>query len=376
MPWFREHNPSIDYKTHRVCINGSAFIARASTSSVQSAALHFISGKQATKELRRGSQCYFARVMQVMQDKEPVTSWSHFTKEQQQQMSDTRSQFQDCLPDNMPDGLPPKRDKNHDIDVEPGSTLPSRPPFRLPKPELDELERQLQELLKLGYIQPSKSPFGAPVFFVKKADGSLRLVCDWRQLNRITIKNKACLPNIEDLFDTVQGSKYFSKLDLASGYHQVRVRDCDVRKTAINTPFGNYEYRVMGFGLTNAPATFLSLMNHVLQPFLSKFVVVFLDDILIYNRSWKEHLQHIRAVMTCLRRNQLYCKPKKCEFGEIQVKFLGHLVTGTTLAPDPLSWKLSRFGHHHQACLKFVASLDLQITSGDSLRDIRTSPGL
>ena len=103
-----------------------------------------------------------------MQDKEPVTSWSHFTKEQQQEMSDTLSQFQDCLPDNMPDGLPPKRDINHDIDIEPGSTPPSRPPFRLPKPELDELERQLQELLKLGYIQPSKSPFGAPVFFVKK----------------------------------------------------------------------------------------------------------------------------------------------------------------------------------------------------------------
>ena len=166
-----------------------------------------------------------------MQDKEPVTSWSHFTKEQQQQMSDILNQFQDFLPDNMPDGLPPKRDINHDIDIEPCSTPPSRPPFRLPKPELDELERQLQELLKLGYMQPSKSPFGARVFLVKKADGSLRLVCDWRQLNKITIKNKASLPKIEYLFDTVQGSKYFSKLDLASGYHQVRVRDCDVHKT-------------------------------------------------------------------------------------------------------------------------------------------------
>ena len=112
-------------------------------------------------------------------------------------------------------------------------------------------------------------------FLFKKTDGSLRLVCDWRQLNKITIKNKACLRNIEDLFDTVQGSKYFSKLDLASGYHQVRVTDYDIHKTAINTPFGHYEYRVMGFGLTNAPATFMSLMNHVLQPFLRKCVVVF-----------------------------------------------------------------------------------------------------
>ena len=120
-----------------------------------------------------------------------------------------------------------------------------------------------------GFIEPSSSPYGAPVFFVKKSDGSLRLVCDWRPLNKITTKVQACLPNIDDLFDTVRGAQYFSKLDLMSGYHQVRIKQEDIPKTAINTPFGHYQFRVMGFGLTNAPATFTALMNSVLKTFHS-----------------------------------------------------------------------------------------------------------
>ena len=141
---------------------------------------------------------------------------------------------------------------------------------------MDELQKQITEMLKRGFIEPSKSPYGAPVFFVKISDGSLRMVCDWRQLNRITIKNKACLPNIDDLFDTVHGSCFFTKLDLRSGYNQIRIEEEDVPKTAINTSFGHFQYRVMGFGLTNAPATFQSLMNSILQPYLRRFVVVFL----------------------------------------------------------------------------------------------------
>ena len=140
---------------------------------------------------------------------------------------------------------------------------------------MDELQKQITEMLKRGFIEPSKSPYGAPVFFVKKSDGSLRMVCDWRQLNRITIKNKACLPNIDDLFDTVQGSCFFTKLDLRSGYNRIRIEEEDVPKTAINTPFGHFQFRVMGFGFTNAPATFQSLMNSILQPYLRRFVVVF-----------------------------------------------------------------------------------------------------
>ena len=178
------------------------------------------------------------------------------------------------------------------------------------------------------------SPYNAPVFFIKKKDGGFRLVCDWRQLNKITVKNKACLPNIDDLFDTVLGSKYFTKLDLASGYHQVRIRESDIPKTAINTPIGHFEFKVMGFGLTNAPATFSSMMSRVLQPFLRKSVVVFLDDILIYSRTWNDHLRHISEGLGALRCHELFCKPSKCEFAASSMNFLGHCITGSTLAPD------------------------------------------
>jgi len=243
------------------------------------------------------------------------------------------------LPSALPPELPPKRFVDHEIKVEAGSTPPSRAAYRLPKPEMDELHDQLSALLEKGYIEPSKSPYGAPVFFVKKADGSLRLVCDWRDLNRITVKNKACLPNIDDLFDAVQGSAYFSKLDLHSGYNQIRILPEDAPKTAINTPFGHFQFRVMGFGLTNAPATFQSMMNDVLRPYLRKFVVVFLDDIMIFSKTWDEHLEHLRVVLETLRSNKLYCKPIKCEFGSSNILFLGHELSGTTIAPDTLKLK-------------------------------------
>ena len=154
---------------------------------------------------------------------------------------------------------------DHEIKVEPGRTPPSRPPFGLSQPEMDELKKQLGLLLEAGFIEHSTSPYGAAVFFVKKQDGTLRLVCHWRSLHNITVKVQACLLSIEDLFETAQVAKYFSKLDLMSGYHQVRIKAEDVPKTAINTPFGHFQFRVMGFGLTNAPSTFMSLMNRVMS---------------------------------------------------------------------------------------------------------------
>ena len=151
---------------------------------------------------------------------------------------------------------------------------------------MDELKRQFEQLLVKveGFVVPSKSPFGAPVFFVKQADGSLRMVCDWRDLNKIAIKNKACLPNIDDLFDTMQGSAYFTKLDMRSGYNQIRIRNEDIEKTAINTPYGHYEFRVMGFELTNAPATFQTMMNSILRPYL-RHVTSLLYSLTIYSFS-------------------------------------------------------------------------------------------
>ena len=223
---------------------------------------------------------------------------------------------------------------DHRITIEPGAKPARRPPFRLAQPELDELHKQPTVLLDKGLIVPGTSPYGAPVFFVKKKDGGLRAVCDYRQLNAITVKESAALPLVDDLFDSVRGSKFFSKLDLHSGYHQIRMHEDDVEKTAIVTPFGTFMWRVLPMGLTNAPVTFNRLMQSIMQPFLRKFVAVFLDDVLIYSRTWEEHLSHVSQVLTVLRKHELYCKPSKCVFGTPSVGFLGHRVTGTTLTVD------------------------------------------
>jgi hypothetical protein len=159
--------------------------------------------------------------------------------------------------------------------------------------ELAELKKQLEELQRIGFIRPSSSPWGAPVLFVKKKDGSMRLCVDYRALNEVTIKNKYPLPRIDDLFDQLKGAKYFSKIDLRSGYFQLKIRESDIPKTAFVTRYGLFEFTVMSFGLTNAPAYFMNLINKVFMDELDKFVVVFIDDILIYSKSAQEHEQHL-----------------------------------------------------------------------------------
>ena len=180
--------------------------------------------------------------------------------------------------------------------------------------ELNELKIQLQELLDKEFIHPSFSPWGTPTLFVKKKDGTMRLCIDYRKLNKVTVKNKYPLPRIDDLFDQLQGASMFSKIDLRSGYHQLRIREEDIPKTAFRTRYGHYEFLVMPFGLTNAPAAFMDLMNRVFKEFLDKFVIVFIDDILIYSQSREEHREHLRIVLQMLKEKQLYAKFKKCEF--------------------------------------------------------------
>src|SRR5215467_7729817 len=193
--------------------------------------------------------------------------------------------------------------------------------------ELEELKKQLQDLLEKGFIRPSHSPWGAPVLFVKKKDGSMRLCIDYRELNKMTIKNRYPLPRIDDLFDQLKGASVFSKIDLRSGYHQLRVKETDVAKTAFRTRYGHYEFVVMPFGLTNAPAAFMDLMNRVFSEYLDKFVIVFIDDILIYSKSHEEHREQLRLALQILRREQLYAKFSKCEFWLKQVAFLGHIIS-------------------------------------------------
>ncbi|GJT04064.1 putative reverse transcriptase domain-containing protein [Tanacetum coccineum] len=184
-----------------------------------------------------------------------------------------------------------------------------------------ELSNQLQELADRGFIQPSTSPWGAPVLFVKKKDGSFRMCIDYRELNKLNVKNRYLLPRIDDLLNQLQGSGVYSKIDLRSGYHQLRVRNEDIPKTAFRTRYGHYKFQVMPFGLTNAPAVFMDLMNRVCKPYLDKSVRVFIDDILIYSRNKEEHADHLRIILELLRKEELYAKFSKCDFWISTVQF-------------------------------------------------------
>ncbi|KAL0539655.1 hypothetical protein IC582_023871 [Cucumis melo] len=219
--------------------------------------------------------------------------------------------YPDVFPEELP-GLPPHIEVQFAIELEPGTVPISRAPYRMAPAELKELKVQLQELLDKGFIRPSVSPWGAPVLFVKKKDGSMRLCIDYRELNKVTVKNRYPLPRIDDLFDQLQGATMFSKIDLRSGYHQLRIKDGDVPKTAFRSRYGHYEFIVMSFGLTNAPAVFMDLMNRVFREFLDTFVIVFIDDILIYSKTEAKHEEHLRMV-----------------------SFLGHVVSKAEVSVDP-----------------------------------------
>ncbi|KAJ0495623.1 putative nucleotidyltransferase, Ribonuclease H [Helianthus annuus] len=244
------------------------------------------------------------------------------------------SEYPEVFPEELP-GLPPDRQVEFRIDIIPGAAPIARAPYRLAPTEMKELRTQLDELLAKGFIRPSSSPWGAPVLFVKKKDGSMRLCIDYRELNKVTIKNRYPLPRIDDLFDQLQGASYFSKIDLRSGYHQLKVRDEDVHKTTFRTRYGHYEFLVMPFGLTNAPAAFMDLMNRVCKPYLDKFVIVFIDDILIYSKSQADHEKHLRCILELLQREKLYAKFSKCEFWLREVQFLGHVVSERGIQVDP-----------------------------------------
>jgi hypothetical protein len=235
-------------------------------------------------------------------------------------------EYADVFPDELP-GMPPDRDIEFAIELQPGIAPISKRPYRMPPAELAELKKQLQELLDKGFIRPSTSPWGCPALFVKKKDESLRLCIDYRPLNAVTIKNKYPLPRIDVLFDQLVGAKVFSKIDLRSGYHQIKIRASDIPKTAFSTRYGLYEYLVMSFGLTNAPAYFMYLMNSVFMPELDKFVVVVIDDILVYSKNKEEHAGHLHVVLQRLREHRLYAKLSKCDFWLKEIKFLGHTIS-------------------------------------------------
>jgi hypothetical protein len=231
--------------------------------------------------------------------------------------------------------MPPDCDIEFLIEILPGTPPISKRPYRMPINELVELKKQIAELQAKGFVRPSSSPWGAPVLFVKKKDGTQRMCVDYPSLNEVTIKNKYPLPRIEDLFDQMKGASVFSKIDLRSGYHQLKIQESDIPKTAFRTLYGLYEYTVMSFGVTNAPAYFMCLMNKVFMKYLDKFVIVFIDDILIFSKTMEEHEEHLRLVLEKLRSIQLYAKFSKCEFWLTEVAFLRHVISAGGVSVDP-----------------------------------------
>ncbi len=314
-----------------------------------------ISAKQAVKAIRKGSQTFTVLVQAVSEHTQRQHSGTLMCAPkcvrpagptQQTPMCAAATaghspviaalldEFKDVFQD-LPPGLPPERNVAHTIPLQPGATPPAKRLYRLSPKELEEVKRQIADLLSKGFIEPSTSPFGAPILFVQKKDGSLRMVVDYRQLNKITIRNRYPLPRIEDIFDSLQGSQVYSSCDLASGYHQIRIAQEDIQKTAFTTPVGHFQFKVLCFGLTNSPAVFQKAMHDVFRPYIGKFVAIYLDDILIYSKTQEEHIEHLRKVLTLLREHKLYAKLSKCEFLKPELRFLGHIVSKDGLKVDP-----------------------------------------
>jgi hypothetical protein len=235
--------------------------------------------------------------------------------------------------------MPPDHDIEFIIELLPRTPPVSKRPYRMPVNELVELKKQIAELQAKGFIRPSSSPWRAHVLFMEKKDGTQQMCVDYQSLNEVTTKNKYPLPWIEDLFDQMKGASVFSKIDLRSGYHQLKIQESDIPKTAFRTRYGLYEYTVMSFGPTNVLAYFMYLMNKVFMEYLDKYVVVFIDDVLIFSKTEEEHEKHLRIVLEKLRSNLLYAKFNKCEFWLAEAAFLGHVISIGGVLVDPSTVK-------------------------------------
>ncbi|GJT55436.1 putative reverse transcriptase domain-containing protein [Tanacetum coccineum] len=284
--------------------------------------LKVISCIKACKYIERGCHLFLAHVME------------NKSKEKRKKDMPVIHDFPEVVPEELP-GLPPARQVEFQIDLVLGAAPVAHASYRLAPSEMRELSMQLQELLEKGFICPSSSPWGAPVLFVKKKDGSFRMCIDYCELNKLTVKNRYPLLRIDDLFDQLQGSSVYSKIDQRSRYHQLRIKEEDIPITAFRTRYGNFEFQVMPFGLTNVSAVFMYLMNRVCKPYLDKFVIVFIDDILVYSKDEEEHGMHLKIILALLKKERLYAKFSKCDFCLDSVQFLGHVIDRSGVHVDP-----------------------------------------
>jgi hypothetical protein len=338
-PWLVTHKAELRYATKTAVVRkgNKKITIRASAPDgkpqvpkpVTSRMLSFTQVKRAA---RKGERLFVAFVSKADGDEtninteplDPSSLTKHFL-----------DKYKDVFPAELPRRLPPKRKVAHTIPTQEGAIPPCRAMYRLSPKEREVMEATIRDLLDKGYIEPSSAPYGAPIVFAVKKDQSLRMCCDYRALNKQTIKNKWPMPRADDLFDRLAGATVFSALDLASGYHQIRIAQEDVEKTAFRTPLGSFQWLVLPFGLSNAPATFASVMADVFGPEFNKFVCVYLDDILVFSKDVAEHTMHLQRVLDQLRKHQLYAKLEKCKFFQPEVSFLGHIIRAGEIAPDP-----------------------------------------
>jgi predicted aspartyl protease len=237
------------------------------------------------------------------------------------------AKYKDVFVSELPSGLPPHRDIEFRIETVEGEKPPSIPPYKMSGHELEHLSKLIKELLDKKLIRPSESPYGAPVILIRKKDGSFRLCLDYRKLNDITVKNAYGLPRVDEMFDRLSGAKIFTQLDCQSGYWQIRVKESDISKTAFRSRVGHYEWMVMPQGVTNGPATFSALMQHIFSDIIDKYFICYLDDMLIYSKNESEHYKQCENVFRLLRQHKLYCQLTKCRFFVNQVYFLGHKIS-------------------------------------------------
>ncbi|GKA27828.1 putative reverse transcriptase domain-containing protein [Tanacetum coccineum] len=321
MDWLSRYNAAIlcGEKKVRIPLEGKTLVIEGDRNNSR---LKIVSCIKTRKYIEKGYELLLAQVTEQE------------SKEKRLENIPVIRDFLEVFPEKLPRLLPPRQVEFH-IDLIPGAAPVVRAPYHLAPFEMKDLSKQLQELSEKGFIRPSSSPWGDPVLFIKKKDGSFQMCIDYRELNKLTIKNRYPLPRIDDLFDQLQGSSVYLKIDLRSGYHQIRIREEDIPITEFRTRYGHYEFQVMPFGLTNAPAVFMDLMNRVCKPYLDKFVIVFIDDILIYSKNKEEHGEHLKTILNLLRSEKLYAKFFKCDFWLDSMQFLGHVIDSSGVHVDP-----------------------------------------
>ncbi|CAI5472253.1 unnamed protein product [Closterium sp. Yama58-4] len=332
--WLQRFNPTIDWTTGACVVRGYGGKTTLPKWTEPEPVTTRVNAINMQRAMNSGAQAFMVHLYEVAAS-EKIADIDTLCAAVPEELASIIRKYPEIFADDLPDGLPPQRPEDHRIQLEPGAQPTVRTQWRLSQPELAELRAQLDYLLAKGFIRPSTSPYAAPILFTPKKDGGLRMCIDYRALNRVTIKSRYPIPRTDDLLDQLRGARYFSKIDLRGGYHQIRVFADDCPKTAFRTRYSSYEFTVMPFGLTNAPSTFQLTMNLIFRDMLDKKVIVYLDDILVYSATKEDHLRDLEEVFRRLQGHRLITKGSKCEFLKPELEFLGHVVSGDGIKIDP-----------------------------------------